>query len=177
MGTAVRRGRAFGTTDIAGAQRVAVVNETMARLYWPGEDPVGKCLKVGGYVDLVFAVIGREHFAKIHSAAFGSDCPQHVGQILSAETAGRPQMLQFCADGEASDFAVNLCATADVGHQISATKIHRSRSAAMPVIDGLGCAGVDVHAKNRHLIVRSSVLVALLGRILRENSGRKDHDR
>src|SRR5438445_2019352 len=58
MGTAVRRGRAFGTTDIAGAQRVAVVNETMARLYWPGEDPVGKCLKVGGGTSPCTAVIG-----------------------------------------------------------------------------------------------------------------------
>jgi len=48
MGTAVRRGRAFTSTDNAGAQRVAVVNETMARLYWPREDPIGKCMKVGG---------------------------------------------------------------------------------------------------------------------------------
>src|SRR2546425_8271219 len=44
MGTALRRGRGFSPTDVAGAQRVAVVNETMARLYWPGQDPVGKCL-------------------------------------------------------------------------------------------------------------------------------------
>jgi predicted permease len=46
MGAAVRRGRALVPTDIAGAQRVAVVNETMARLYWPGQDPLGKCLKI-----------------------------------------------------------------------------------------------------------------------------------
>src|SRR2546430_9732678 len=32
MGTAVRRGRALASTDKAGAQRVAVVNETMAQL-------------------------------------------------------------------------------------------------------------------------------------------------
>jgi predicted permease len=47
MGTAIRRGRAFTQADGAGAQRVAIVNETMARLYWPGENPLGKCLKIG----------------------------------------------------------------------------------------------------------------------------------
>jgi predicted permease len=47
MGTAVRRGRAFTDADDAGAQRVAVVNETMARLVWPDEDPIGKTMKVG----------------------------------------------------------------------------------------------------------------------------------
>src|SRR5256886_15935068 len=47
MGTSVRRGRGFGPGDIAGSQRVAVVNETMARLYWPDSDPIGKCLRIG----------------------------------------------------------------------------------------------------------------------------------
>src|SRR5260221_14587422 len=48
MGTAVRRGRVFTDADNAGAQRVVVVNETMARLVWPGQDPIGKCMKLGG---------------------------------------------------------------------------------------------------------------------------------
>ena len=47
MGTAVRRGRGFTPTDVLGSQRVAVVNETMARLLWPHEGPIGKCLKIG----------------------------------------------------------------------------------------------------------------------------------
>ena len=58
MGTAVRRGRAFGETDIAGAQRVALVNETMARLFWPSEDPVGKCLTIGDRAPSCTEVIG-----------------------------------------------------------------------------------------------------------------------
>ena len=36
------RGRAFRVTDTADAGRVAIINETMARRYWPGEDAVGK---------------------------------------------------------------------------------------------------------------------------------------
>ncbi|MGH7529848.1 MAG: ABC transporter permease [Gemmatimonadales bacterium] len=47
LGTAIRRGRAFIDADVTGAQPVAVVNETMARLVWPGEDPIGQCMIVG----------------------------------------------------------------------------------------------------------------------------------
>jgi len=46
MGSALRRGRGFTEADNAGAQRVVVVNETMARLVWRGQDPIGKCLKI-----------------------------------------------------------------------------------------------------------------------------------
>jgi len=42
MEVPVRRGRAFEETDDAEAPRVAIVNETFARRYWPDEDPVGK---------------------------------------------------------------------------------------------------------------------------------------
>src|SRR3989442_1274960 len=48
MGSAVRRGRVFTDADNAGGQRVVVVNETMARLVWPGQDPIGKCMNIGG---------------------------------------------------------------------------------------------------------------------------------
>jgi predicted permease len=46
VGTRLRRGRLFTQYDRAGRQRVAVVNETMARMLWPGVDPVGQCLYI-----------------------------------------------------------------------------------------------------------------------------------
>jgi putative ABC transport system permease protein len=36
------RGRAIQGTDVAAAPAVAVINETMAREYWPDEDPIGR---------------------------------------------------------------------------------------------------------------------------------------
>jgi predicted permease len=44
----VRRGRAFGTGDLATAAPVAIVNETMARTYWPDTDVVGRQMTVVG---------------------------------------------------------------------------------------------------------------------------------
>jgi predicted permease len=47
MGLALKQGRPFSERDDARATPVAVVNETMARQFWPGEDVLGKRFKVG----------------------------------------------------------------------------------------------------------------------------------
>ncbi len=48
------RGRLFSDTDSEAAPQVAVVNEALAKVYWPKEDPVGKRFKMQG-------AQGREH--------------------------------------------------------------------------------------------------------------------
>jgi len=45
MGIPLLRGRALAHTDREHSLNVAVINETMAREHWPGQDPVGKRLK------------------------------------------------------------------------------------------------------------------------------------
>jgi putative ABC transport system permease protein len=47
LGTPLRRGRFFSLGDGPEAQRVAIVNESMARHSWPGRDPVGARFKYG----------------------------------------------------------------------------------------------------------------------------------
>ena len=48
IGTRVTAGRALTDADGAGSQLVAMVNEQFVRRYWPGENPVGRRLKLGG---------------------------------------------------------------------------------------------------------------------------------
>ena len=45
LGVPLRRGRFFDQRDTADAPPVVIVNETLARHYWPGEDPIGKRLR------------------------------------------------------------------------------------------------------------------------------------
>jgi predicted permease len=46
--TPLIRGRAFGEADDSKAQRVALVNETLARKYWPGGEAVGQHIQFAG---------------------------------------------------------------------------------------------------------------------------------
>ncbi|HEV8336570.1 MAG TPA: ABC transporter permease [Candidatus Polarisedimenticolia bacterium] len=48
MGVRLLKGRAFTHQDDAGAPRVCIVDETLARTYWPGEDPLGRKVRIGG---------------------------------------------------------------------------------------------------------------------------------
>jgi putative ABC transport system permease protein len=40
-------GRALTDADLVGAQRVALIDDTLAHRYWPGEDPIGKQFRGG----------------------------------------------------------------------------------------------------------------------------------
>jgi putative ABC transport system permease protein len=46
LGLRIVRGRGFTTGDRRGAERVTVLGATMARLIWPGQDPLGRCIYV-----------------------------------------------------------------------------------------------------------------------------------
>jgi putative ABC transport system permease protein len=47
MGIRLLKGRVFTEADTEKAQTVTVINETMARRFWPNEEPLGKRLKQG----------------------------------------------------------------------------------------------------------------------------------
>jgi predicted permease len=47
LGERLAAGRAFTDADRAGALPVALVNETLVRMYWPGLDPIGRRIRMG----------------------------------------------------------------------------------------------------------------------------------
>ena len=58
----VRKGRALNDGDRHGRPLVAVINETMARLYFPQEDPVGRQILVAGPEpnEQTWEIVGRD---------------------------------------------------------------------------------------------------------------------
>ncbi|HZR24533.1 MAG TPA: ABC transporter permease [Vicinamibacterales bacterium] len=48
LGTPLLRGRFFAERDDQGAPLVAIINDTLAKKYFPNVDPVGRQIKVGG---------------------------------------------------------------------------------------------------------------------------------
>ena len=58
VGTRIVEGRAFTADDREGAARVAIVNETMARMYWPGQSALGKCMEIGAEKPSCSTVVG-----------------------------------------------------------------------------------------------------------------------
>jgi putative ABC transport system permease protein len=58
MGTRILRGRGFDSTDRRESPRSIVVSEGMAKKLWPRENPLGKCVKIGGDTMPCAIVIG-----------------------------------------------------------------------------------------------------------------------
>jgi predicted permease len=46
LGEKLKDGRTFQRGDVAGSLPVALVNETFARIYWPGKDPLGRRIRM-----------------------------------------------------------------------------------------------------------------------------------
>jgi predicted permease len=47
MGTRITHGRGIESGDVAGARPVMVIGTSMGAVLWPGEDPLGKCVRIG----------------------------------------------------------------------------------------------------------------------------------
>ena len=69
------RGRLFSDLDDAKAPQVAVINEAMARMYWPNANPLGKRLKVRTVDHTWITVTGVIADARTESLA-GASIPQ-----------------------------------------------------------------------------------------------------
>ncbi|HEY7394547.1 MAG TPA: ADOP family duplicated permease, partial [Gemmatimonadaceae bacterium] len=64
LGITLQRGRNFTAADDAGAERVAIVNDEMARNFWPQADALGQCIRIGGPESLCRPIVGIVHNAR-----------------------------------------------------------------------------------------------------------------
>jgi putative ABC transport system permease protein len=89
MGIPVLRGREFTARDTVTAQGVIVINETMARTYWPKQDPIGRAIRLGGSDGsrlVIVGVVGDVRFQ-------GLDAPPRRQFFRPYPQAGWPIMI------------------------------------------------------------------------------------
>ena len=67
MGTRILRGRGFSEEDRAGAPRIAVVSEAMAKVLWPNQDAVGKCFRISNDTMPCTTVVGIAEDIKVRA--------------------------------------------------------------------------------------------------------------
>ena len=67
MGIQLLRGRTFSDSDREDTPPVIVVNETMARHFWPAGDAIGKRLRWGGWGDSWLTIVGVVGDVKVSS--------------------------------------------------------------------------------------------------------------
>jgi putative ABC transport system permease protein len=75
LGIGLAQGRGFVFQDGRNTQHVAIINETMAKRFWPGQDPVGKRFKFFGD-DFFHSVAGVAKDSKY--VALGEDPQLHL---------------------------------------------------------------------------------------------------
>jgi predicted permease len=67
MNTPIVQGRAFTDRDNENTPRVVIINETMARRYWPNQNPIGKRMRLGGEQSPWLEVAGVARDGKYYS--------------------------------------------------------------------------------------------------------------
>jgi len=107
LGVPLLRGRFFRDTDTRNAPPVVLINETMARRYWPGEDPIGHRIKgfdargtndewvtvIGVVKDVHSRGLDRAPAAQIFEAQSQS-LDETENLVVSAATSGLPETLR-----------------------------------------------------------------------------------
>jgi putative ABC transport system permease protein len=74
-GISLLRGRPFAPSDLADGPKVVIIDERMAKTYWPGEDPVGKRMGFAGGIGQV-EIIGVAPTLRLYGYASEPPVPQ-----------------------------------------------------------------------------------------------------
>lgn len=151
MGIAILSGRPFRATDTAESPRVAIVNEVVARRYWPGQDAVGRRFQLkdaqGPWVEVIAV-------AKLSTYIFTGERPFEVvyfpfrqeprgAMMLLAHTAGDSRELldplREMVRGMDHDVPISDTQTIERFYEVRATSIN---GIAVSLIGGLGIMGL-----------------------------------
>lgn len=105
MGISLLGGRQFTDQDREGALPVVIINERMAQLHWPNQDPLGKRIKVRGRSwSTVVGIAGNARQILVRPAGPEVYAPHaqdpSPGMALAVRAAGNPMSLAAAVRGE-----------------------------------------------------------------------------
>ncbi|HEX4748764.1 MAG TPA: ABC transporter permease [Bryobacteraceae bacterium] len=105
----MRRGRDFNERDKQGTQRVVIVDENLARYFWPayphGLDPIGQYILVGGVNPLPAQIIGI--VANVHQNVENVGWPESV-YLAFAQGPTPNAMLALRTEGDPTRYASTI---------------------------------------------------------------------
>ena len=98
VGARLEKGREFNEFDRPSTAPVVIINDAMARRFWPGQDPVGRSLQIGKKDHQIVGVVEAGRYVDLHETVqpylflpftqvFSSEC------MLLVETAADPRAL------------------------------------------------------------------------------------
>jgi putative ABC transport system permease protein len=105
MGIPIIAGREFDRREAPGTTSVVIINETMARRFWPGQSPLGRRLRFvgrGNTFSPYFEIVGVARDSKYRTAGedpkpfFYTPALQNYGQqtVLHVRTVGEPDSMR-----------------------------------------------------------------------------------
>lgn len=135
MGMSIVRGRFFDDFDTDKTATVAVINESAARTYWPGEDPIGKHVKLRRSATAWTTIVGIVRNARTESIenegipVLFADLYQFQGKHLAIflrgnlDAAAIPEQVR--AQVQAVDATIPVFAPQTVSEAVSASLTER----------------------------------------------------
>jgi predicted permease len=106
MGTRILRGRSFEESDRATAPPVVIVSEGMARVIWPNQEAIGRCIRIGDENAPCATVVGIAEDARIRLL---TDAREFAYYLPAAQyDGGFDPIVLARVDGDGKDFVAPL---------------------------------------------------------------------
>jgi predicted permease len=168
VGIPLLAGRDFGPGDLVGARQVAIVNETLASRFWPGENPLGQQLRSLGVRNSLgppIEVVGLARNAKY--ATVGEDAKMFIYLPFAQQYTSRVTLLVKTRDDPSAaiplvraavkdldpDVAVFRVGTLDQATRVSLLPVQAAATLAVVLgLIALALAAIGIYAMTTYLV-------------------------
>jgi putative ABC transport system permease protein len=158
VGTRILRGRDFSQLDTPAAPKVVIINETMARQFWPNQEALGRFLRIEGKDHQIVGVVESGKYVYLHDAPepymfFPFSQMFSVEAILFVEMGGDSQALAQTILREAQSVDKNLPVVDATTLQEYMRSTLGEERASVSLLTGLSVLGIFLAAVGLYGVV------------------------